>query len=267
MKIRRIVFIALALLISISFSVYADAFPEPVLVYEVINPPKENFTIYVLIKSDSTDPDTDIQEFTSKDDDKDYNQYGWRVCYSMQYDYPIKPGDYPYYMDDIGSDNHNDYYKYVICTESGKVKTSDIFQKTGYSQKFTYDYEHNKIIGEFNNNIFIQFLITLLITLFIEYIVLLMFNFKKYRKVFFLANISTQIFLYLMIYLNKLFVASGIFINVILISEAIILTAETLIYIKFFKDSSKIKAISYAITANLASIAAGQIALFFFPYY
>lgn len=176
-------------------------------------------------------------------------------------------------------------FKIVLVMESGEVIISDIIKRNLFTAEFVYnltDYdissEQPVLIDGVNvyqtgsdyireitpwKNIIVQFVFTVFFTLLIEVgiLALMMYKLKTSYKLVLIVNVITQSILHISLILGTLFASVFGSIGVFIIGELIVFILEIIIYGRFLKEQSKLRAILYALLANIASLVIGLFAI------
>lgn len=156
-------------------------------------------------------------------------------------------------------------FRVLVVTKSGEIWVSDTLELEALQMGVRIDWDARTARtppawGAYA----LQFLSTLLPTLVLEGLVFLLFGYARRKNwmVFLLVNLITQGAL--AAYLTNAVVRSGlslysmvIFSVIMIPAEAVITLVEAGVYRKFLKGHSKIRAVGYAVTANLVSYIAG----------
>jgi len=282
MKIRRIVFIALALLISISFSVYADMGPKPSISITIQNPPDQDYVLDILqidcgdnfamdrasyynkethqvIKGTSASSiPPDILDKLSKYCDDNWTSvalYGERIVETLRLSKAGKSETFKYHGNAPGK------IKVIVITADGDIKVSNILKCNSLNTSVTFDCKTGEAVLDTATPLIGTFLSTCILTLLIEGLFLLAFGFFKRRNIITAAitNISTQLLLYAAILIDSASSWALSYFSLLLISELAIFIIETIVYLLFFKPHIKSYIICYTLTANLVSCLAFDI--------
>ncbi|MDD3712755.1 MAG: hypothetical protein PHZ28_04620 [Candidatus Izemoplasmatales bacterium] len=176
-------------------------------------------------------------------------------------------------------------FKIALVMESGEVLISDIIKRDLFTAEFVYDLtdydissEQPVLIDGVNvyqtgsdyvreiipwKNIVLQFVLTVFFTLLIEVglLALMMYKLKNSYKLVLIVNVITQSILHISLILGTLFASLFGFIGVFVIGELIVFILEIILYAKFLKEQSKLRAILYAFLANIASLVIGLFAI------
>lgn len=268
---RRYLHVTLAILCVFPLIVRADSGPKSAIIVIVENPPAGEYYLDLLV-----DRDAPNENNIHKDDRVNYDPIKLGILESYDEDgwYPVLAhgnGPRPAYgqlagkMKD-GQMHHKfgggvpERFKVVIVTPDNQVKVSEETRKRVFQETFTLDYRSMMI--ERNSRLIMaylkQFLSTLLLTLVIEGIVLLFFDFslKKNWLVFLGVNFVTQVILTAVLGTALIRFGSAsplLFLRL----EAGIIVAEGIAFRYLLKEHSPGWRVGYAIFANLASIFTG----------
>lgn len=215
-----------------------SAAPDFLVAVRVLNAPEEPYTMELL----AVWPDGEVYEQFQMEDAGRENTYRLRGL-----DVPSR-------------------FRIRMVTQSGECWESEMIERETLQMGVRVDWEKKTaekppVWGAIG----LQFLSTLLPTLVIEGAVLLLFGYdwRKNWKPFLLVNLVTQGALAL--YLAQSVVRGGwsaysaaiYFLLLLVPAEAVIVVVEALVFRRFLKGHSKGRAVGYAVTANLASYAAG----------
>lgn len=295
---KKIVLIFFLLVLSLGFisSVSADMGPKPTATIKVIGV-SEPYYFDILYYIGSSDAKVLNEEEIFNQIDyyyyledypevlngyKDLDDYAPYTLYR----------DIPHYISNPSSNTFTlGYYsppsdfKIVLVMESGEVIVSDIIEKTLFNAEFVYDLtdyditnEQPVLIDGVNvyqtgsdyireiipwKNIIVQFVFTVFFTLLIEVgiLALMMYKLKTSYKLVLIVNVITQSILHISLILGTLFASVFGSIGVFIIGELIVFILEIIIYGRFLKEQSKLRAILYALLANIASLVIGLFAI------
>lgn len=176
-------------------------------------------------------------------------------------------------------------FKIVLVMESGEVIISDIIKRDLFTAEFVYDLTDYDLVNSQPvlidgvnvyqtgsayvreiipwKNIVLQFVFTVFFTLLIEVGLLALMMYKSWSsyKLILIVNLITQSLLHIGIILGSLFgsLFGGIF--AFIIGELFVFILEIIIFGKFLKEQSKLRAILYALLANIASLVIGLFAI------
>lgn len=276
---RRLLFLltVIILIIGVVSVVYGDAGPKPSLEILVENPPDTDYYLDLLV--DYTKEH--LYQFIEEDEIehkelfktlKEYNVDGWRPALATGTRVPLHgnlageiEGNYVrHYFSYMGVP---DRFKIIVVTADNEISISEnVFERKSFNTKAYFNYD-TKIIWEESYIISYikQYASTLLATLFIEGLILLLFRFnlKKNLKPFLIINVITQMFLATAV--NYSMYHAGIMLAILayMAAEMAIIVIESILFSKFLEGHTKKRRIFYAITANLASFAAGLIITLF----
>lgn len=283
---KKLLHAALLLLFAVLLTVpaLADNGPKPKLTIRISHAPAELYYLDLLEQDDDNSPSSLFHDnlrwnYGDKAADldeellqaiRDHTPEGWHGCMTVgSRQGPIGGTLYSKESDALGNPVHTfgymgvpDTYRIITVTESGAVQVSPSYTRQALWSGVTYDYAANTVTVK---PIFLayaaQFLSTFLPTLVIEGVLLLAFRYslKKNWKPFLLVNLATQLFLTVVCGVSA--IRNGVnffyFFQFIPV-ELTILAIEALLYRKLLKGQSRLRAVCYAVTANLCSMAAGM---------
>lgn len=274
-----IIIITLSIMFFLPLDVSADVGPKPSLSIIVENAPEGEYYLDLLIDYEHdhlyTAVNRDDVAFTQMYDVlKDYNDNGWRPALITGTRVPLNGS-----LSGINTGNkmvHQfsyvgvpDRFKVIIVTQDLEIIVSDnIIDRKAFNSTVHFDSRTGKLSESFMLLAYLkQFLTTCTATLLIESLILIIFGFavKQNWKPFFIINICTQLLLTFIIFGTMY--SHGSFAAVLLYIpfELIILTTETLLFIKYLHRHSKLRRALYAITANLVSFAFGLFIMISYP--
>ena len=277
---RRFIAASLITLIIVTcFSriVMADMGPKRSIDIKILNAPTEPYYVAIVRPTEYAPNINAIQRNDHIPEDHDwvreifydYNENGFRLFTYAAGTNSIKYSEWP--GDFYKGENtiHYGYmvpstFKVMVVTESREVTVSNEITAKNFHSNCEYDYSTNTLkevyIPSFGPDFFIETVLYLIITLVVEGIVLLCFGLfrKKNLKYFFIVNLTTQFMLFVFNFLSRMFIAFILNHFVLwLVMEVVILVVETIWYSRKLVnkngDVSKVRNISYAITANLVS--------------
>ena len=265
--------IGLALVFALPTPVYADFGPKPAITIIVKNPPSEEYYLDLLIKADeinnSLADERDQYDAVKFKLLEDYNQDGWTPALVHGTSIPLfgkltgsKQG--PNMVHTFSYFGTPEHFKIIIATPENLLVVSRELVRETFQLTLTYDYASGTISQRSLLVAYLlQILSTLLPTLIIEGLLLLLFRFSLRQNFwpFLLVNLATQALLTAV--LGTAAITQGMFTAYLLAVpvELVIIILESVAFALLFKQHSKKRRIGYAITANLASIIAGLIAM------
>ncbi len=275
-RIKIIIAILLILLavIGIPAVVTADVGPKPELAVKVVNPPRGEYYLDLLVKDQHKY--SFLQDREHYDQGKlslleNYSEGGWEPGLTLGTRVPMRgalTGEKTNYgmLHTFGYVGVPEYFKIIIITPENKVIVSEEIHRTSFKAVLTYDYAVNQVTMEAVSISYIkQFIWTCLTTLFIEGLLLLLFGFslRKNWLVFLITNVITQLFMTFT--LGGFFVRQGYLSAIIMFLpiELVIAAAETIAFRLLLKDQNKARRVGYSITANLLSAAVGLVIMIF----
>ena len=259
------------------FPVYADMGPKPGTTILVENPPD----IYYL---DLLIPDNEYEVYSNLDQEErnacnpemlavlEAEQIdGWHTALVMGTAVPLS-GTLTGTPREKGMAAHTfsyygvpDTYRIVIVTQDLQVFCSDVLVKKSFQEtiRVHLDREAGSIVVTKTSSMPLmylrQFILTFISTLFIEFLILLLFRIpvKKNLAVFFCVNLVTQILL--TVIMTQVLLHSGLAMAYLIFIplEIVILAAEMTAYVFLLRGISKARRIAYAVVSNGISAAAG----------
>lgn len=275
---KKKVVLLLLLILLIPTILYADIGPKPSLDILVKGIDSEEYYLDLLVKQDNVTDYFDASNYKDIDRLKSYkDKEGYHpalvvgtkvpVFGKLTYKEKLKDG-YLHSFSYIGVPSE---FKIVILTSDNKLIVSDNVERKLFNSKMEFDLTKENLeqdilqsAGEVReifptSYIIKNILLRIVICLFIEIFIALIFGFKKLSsyKVIFKLNILTQIILNVGIQVASLFhgLLASIFIYIIL--EIFILIFESKYYINNISEHSKKRRLIYAILANVISFLAG----------
>lgn len=147
---------------------------------------------------------------------------------------------------------------------SVEINSKEYFNDSNYDEITIID--HSNIYLKEEHEIFkstMNLLIRIILTVIIELFILFLFRYKKKQSYIFvgITNVITQtiltIGLFLILYTN----GSLLFMVYLVLGEIVVISTEAILYLIFLKERPKIKALFYAIVANIATIFVGLTSL------
>jgi len=264
-----IVFLAISFLFS--FKVHADIGPKPSIRVIVLNPPKDEYYLDLLIDYESKYPYINIDEDDELNENmvsilEEYNVDGWRPALVTGTNVPLfgrltgkSEGDTMVHsFRYVGTPER---FKVILVEESGKVSVSeDIIERKAFESTVYYDYATNRLWETSATLSYIkQFTTTFTATLIVEGIVLILFRFslKRNWKPFVVVNFITQILLTLIVFSAMYFAGAMAAFLIYIPFEIVILIMETKLYKKYLCEHSIRRRIFYALVANMVSFILG----------
>lgn len=171
----------------------------------------------------------------------------------------------------------------VYFPESGRTIGSDICHTYAFGSIFTADLSGQEINVDSRQNIVVEpsyqvgtwlleFAARALITIAVELVVALIFGYWEKRTLLFftIVNLATQILLNIILSLANINYGFLIFLFAYLIGEIAVVTFEAVLYGniigKYSRHSGTVRAVFYAICANLASLFAGVMFTVYFAF-
>lgn len=257
------------LMILLSFNTFADAGPKPSLEIIVENMDNDSYWLDLLVKDESEYSWLDIspeekEKLTKLVEYKDLDGFhpallgGTRIPLTGKLKgEALSDGSYSHKFSYVGTP---ELFKIAIFTEDGELIVSPEITRKHFQSKVIFDVstlQGKEVLPV--KSMFLEFNFRLLMTLFIEFLVALLFGFslKKYWKILLGVNMLTQVILNIGIISANLYGGLFMAIFVFVLMEIAITAFETGVYVKKLTDKSKARRILYGITANILSLAAG----------
>lgn len=253
------------------FRTYADIGPKPSIKLIVLNPPKDEYYLDLLINYETKHSYINIDEEDGYDENmikilENYNEDGWRPALVTGTNVPLfgkltgeKEGDTMVHMFRyLGTPES---FKVILVEKSGKVTVSEnIIERKAFESTVYYDYATNRMWETSATLSYIkQFTITFTATLIVEGIILILFGFsiKKNWKPFIGVNLITQILLTLVVFSAMYFAGAMAAFLIYIPFEIVILVIESKLYKKYLSEHSIRRRIIYALVANIVSFILG----------
>ena len=271
---KLIAVISLLCCLMFTNTAFADLGPKPSLTINAENMPNSNCYLDLLIDYSPENIYRNISDKSKYDQRmfsilEQYNVGGWRPA--------IVTGTMPPMYGDIVCNVENgkcslhfgyagvpDKFKVIVVSSDGKVVVSNEIKRMAFKSTIKFDYSTGKAAETSPIlSYFIQFISTCLATLFIEGIILILFqfSFKANWKVFIVINIITQVMLTMIItYLMFRYGTIVAFVTYIPF-EVAILVLEAILFAKYLKEYTKQRRVLYSIAANTMSFFIGIILL------
>lgn len=257
---KILVFVLLVVsIIAIPTNVFADTGPKPSIEVNIKNLETKNYLVDLFVYD---------KEGTNYKSEADYNGGGLtkeqiNKLHELNFDNWISSSTrwsrYIMFANCKGNkDFKNDFgyfgtptrYKIVIINEdTDEIKISDEIIRKDFNSVVTIDYSNMKVAK--NDNILKTFIIaaiTLILTIIIELVIALLFKTNNYITIA-ITNLISNLLLQILLIL---FISN--YLLVFIIGEVLVIVAELIVYLLRFKKLSKIKTISYALTANLTTL-------------
>ncbi|MCD7741868.1 MAG: hypothetical protein LUI06_06685 [Ruminococcus sp.] len=276
---NRIFIVFLVLVISAyAFPILAsaDMGPKPSIEVAVENPPNELYYIELLEEDQGMSYEgrsvnvSNESKFNQEmvDTIVNYNVDGfvWWYGGALEDEIHASTDEHQY----LFSYDVPDTFKFIVVTESGKCIVTERITKKAYNARFTLDLSNGvaeeisvkEDLSGYLISALPSYLVTLIGTLIIELLVFKMFSFKlndgKNVLCLILANVCTQIILYVFLFILP---SLGF-----IIGEIFAFVIESIVYAIFLKPKSRAKSVFYAIAANYASAVIGIPLLTIFYY-
>lgn len=267
--------IVLLVLFTAVMPVFADMSPMPQTTIVVKNPP-ERYYLDLLIKDDADIYDSNLTEEERNDCNADmlavlenYDEDGWRTAFVGGTGLPLFGALTGERQDDgmahpFGYFGVPDTYRIIIVTEDLQIYTSEIIEKRVFQETISVELREGgriTVVDSPSTAVMYlrQFVMTLLPTLLIEFLIFLLFRIplKKNIGAFIGINIATQLLLSLV--MTRTLIKSGLLAAYMLLipMEFIILLAELLAFVFLFRDVKKSRRILFAIVSNVVSAGVG----------
>lgn len=270
-KLAILIFLGVVINLLSPYAANADIGPKPSIKLIVLNPPKDEYYLDLLINYDSKHPYINIDEDDELDENminilQKYNVDGWRPALVTGTKVPlfgkltgVKEGDtIVHEFHYLGTP---DRFKVIIVEKSGNVIVSEnIIKRKAFDSTVYYDYNSNRMWESSTILAYIkQFVITFSATLIIEGAILILFRFslKVNLKPFVLVNLLTQILLTMIVFSAMYFAGSMAAFLIYIPFEIVVLIIESKLYKKYLVNHSIRRRVVYAIVANVISFAVG----------
>lgn len=270
-KLAILIFLGVVINLLSPYAANADIGPKPSIKLIVLNPPKDEYYLDLLINYDSKHPYINIDEHDELDKNiinilQKYNVDGWRPALVTGTKVPlfgkltgVKEGDtIVHEFHYLGTP---DRFKVIIVEKSGNVIVSEnIIKRKAFDSTVYYDYNSNRMWESSTILAYIkQFVITFSATLIIEGAILILFRFslKVNLKPFVLVNLLTQILLTMIVFSAMYFAGSMAAFLIYIPFEIVVLIIESKLYKKYLVNHSIRRRVVYAIVANVISFAVG----------
>lgn len=270
-KLAILIFLGVVINLLSPYAANADIGPKPSIKLIVLNPPKDEYYLDLLINYDSKHPYINIDEHDELDKNiinilQKYNVDGWRPALVTGTKVPlfgkltgVKEGDtIVHEFHYLGTP---DRFKVIIVEKSGNVIVSEnIIKRKAFDSTVYYDYNSNRMWESSTILAYIkQFVITFSATLIIEGAILILFRFslKVNLKPFALVNLLTQILLTMIVFSAMYFAGSMAAFLIYIPFEIVVLIIESKLYKKYLVNHSIRRRVVYAIVANVISFAVG----------
>lgn len=264
----KTLFLACATAALLTGTALADSGPKPQLVVKVVNGPKESYYLDLLAEGEGGNNPNHTDEWNP-----DMLSHllaavpeGWHACMAQGTDAPV-------FGDLTGEDGLHTFgyygvpstYRVLMVTQSGEIWVSDSLRRNTLQSSVTVDWAAKSAkTPPVWRGYGLQFLSTLLLTLFIEglWFCLFRLNWKKNGKPFLAVNLATQGAL--AVWMSVYALQSGVgwsYLLFFLPVEMAIAFAEAGLYTKLFQDVSRGRAFLYGLTANAVSAYAGWLCM------
>lgn len=239
--------------------------------------------LYYINPSRQTSINTNIERFLEARDDEDYTNLYYRDHY---------PDAFVYYSDDENyfpfsvhimygpgwmrqTDEHTYHMgynaprelKFAIYTEDDVLIVSEAVERVAFDAHYTWDLsdvdlsQQQSDAGVISSDETIalsvlEFFIRVIFTVLIELGILALFKYKKKNsfKLVGIVNIITQSLLSIFVVVTFYRFGSLSAILTLILGEAIVFFSESLFYVLFLREKSKVRAFIYALVANTATM-------------
>ena len=247
---KKKLFISLILFL-LPITVFADTGPKPSINITLKNMNTTNYKIDLLSDfSDNKDDIDEIVEYYSQYKDEPIYKYHEGTMYATTLRNFLLHGsiegnkDKSHTFTYFGVPNE---FKVIIQMPDGSIRVSELLKKKAFDYDVVIDVNDMKVVSENKdiNKIIFNFIIVLLITVIIEFVIALFFKTKKYYIII-ATNIITNTLLQC-----AMFKSEGL--TVFLVLEAIIIVSEYFIYLRYI-DINKKKLLIYTLVANLITM-------------
>lgn len=269
--IACIFMLVMTFLTGLKYTVNADTGPTPSITINLENMNTKNYVIDLLVYDETGEKYNSPLEYngseeqyssiTGYNDLKTITVRQLETLHKINYDGWISEGTrwnkYLLFAECSGDIKHEHrfsyfgtpvIYKVVIIFNDGETRITDVIHREAFQSEITIDVNTMEVITE--GNILLKLksiLIPLIVTLIVEIIIALVMKLKNIKVIIF-TNTITNIILQLILMYTPLS-----YILTFAILEILIFITEYLIYIKHFKDISKLKIINYTLLANLVT--------------
>lgn len=278
-KIGRLLAAAACFILLFSISVFADFGPKPGTSIVIENPPEGVYYLDLLIEDGDSDryPNLTEDEMASCREDMlavlgslEERYDGWHTAL-------VDGTAVPLFGSLVGTAGKNgnvhtfryygvpDTYRIVVVTEDLQVYVSEVLHKTIFQETVYVRLDSSEGVITVTKTpsravLYLkQFVLTLLPTLLVEFLILLLFRIPIKRNIaaFLGTNVATQ--LLLTVIMTRTLISSGLLSAYFLLAplELAILAIEAAAYVFLLRDVRKPRRIAYAVVANLVSAALG----------
>lgn len=269
-RVKSILGLGLMVVLFFSMNIFvaADAGPKPSITIEGENIPGQVCYMDLLIESESSD----LEAFDSWGDYdeamlsllQNYEDNGWRPALSAG------AGDLLYgdircqVIDGKVYSNFSyigvpDRFKVIVVTEDLDLVVSNIVEKKTFQSQVSFDFETGQAREKGVMSLVIQFFPAFILTLLVEFLVLLIFRFhvKQHWKVVLFVNLTTQILLHTVITWGVM--VGGVFVALLFFffMEWLIVIGESIAFAKLLKEHKTSRRVMFSIVANFLSFIAG----------
>lgn len=272
-KIFLLAVMCAVFMFSAALSASADTGPKPSLEITLTNAP-ETYYLDLLVDYDSDYQNIYGEEAASLDAKmfgilQNYSEDGWHAALSHGTRAPLFGTVVP--EGNVSRFSYfgvPDTFKVIVVTPDGEVKVSGIVSMSMYQETMTVDYETMTVTSDSNpaKSYILQFLSTFIPTIIIEVLLMLAFGipFGKNIVCVLLVNFATQALLTAALahyFITGGFSVWGLAFYALL--ELGIMLVEAIIYLFALKTEKRLTRVLYAVTANLVSLLAGGIMIYF----
>lgn len=274
-----LVFLAVSVILILPEEGQADFFPKPQIIITVKNAPAETYYLDLLVQ-ESPSGDLPNDNLSGKRDRYDPQKMELLANYRADGWHPaLAHGTTMHLMGDLigdrrGSDRVHTFsyfgtperFKIVILTpENEFIVTPEIVRDT-FKYERTFDYTTRVIVDQRTPLVLSylkQSLSTLVPTLILEGLILLLFKFplRLNWMPFLWVNLATQVLMTVTLGGAAIQGGPSLAFSLLIPVELVILLIEALAFARLLKPFGKGRRIAYAIVANIASAAAGIMAM------
>ena len=278
-KVLLFFLVLLILSFGFPFVANADFGPKPSIEVIVTDPPETEYYLDLLVDYSVNDSYENIREKEVYDENmynilENYNVDGWRPALVTGTRVPLfgrltgtQDGDNMVHR--FSYVGVPDKFKIIIVTSDGKtIVSQNIIKRKAFNSTAYFDCNTMKITESSLIIAFLsQFITTCSITLIIEGLILILFQFslKKNWRPFLTINILTQVLLNFVVFGTMYSLGYLVALLVYIPFEIVILILETILFTKHLTQHSKLRRRAFAIIANILSFLLGIIVLLYFP--
>lgn len=153
-----------------------------------------------------------------------------------------------------------DKFKIIVASDDGDIVVSNLIERNSFDSIIYFDYKSAQAKEvPFIISGLLSFLLTCILTIITEGIALYLFKFRirENIKAFLIVNISTQVFLYIMISFGMVILGMSSAFVFYLLAEVIIFIVEAILFSRLLTQHSKLRRIVFSITSNFGSLLVG----------